>query len=1020
VILEANRISAEEQRRVLSPGGWLIEFKEGTWTATTKPVPDTIDQWTHFLYDASGNAVSRDKEVASPRSFRWYAPPKHLRSHNYSSSFTGLVSAGGRVFYILDEGTFLFDKGGATEKFSLIARDAFNGALLWKKTLEGYGQPSYEDVSGQAVNDFIWRAPLSMNRRLVAVDGRIYAALKYRQSPLSILDAATGELLHQVELGGVDEIIAEGDLVICRVRPEIPMPTEEMQGVNSWEVMQRMARRGIENPKDELRARVMDELRKNRNETIAAVDATTGKVVWQVDAPLVGVQCLAMANGKVVYHDYEELIALDAKTGERIWSYDSPAKRSVLLRNLLGNLLIADGKMLWTSSATGGGVCLNLEDGTEVWKNNMGTTGGFGFPTAQRVIRGVIFREGVNPRNCLTLSEGTAAAVPEIGDMLKRGHHVRCFPGKATERFLINPMRGAEFIDLSGAGEHMVNDWLRGACSLGQMPANGLFYVTPDPCSCYAGARIYGFHALAPREPAGLETAPSLDDPMRLSRGAAWSDVSDRSDFSAATGWPQDRGNAKRTALADTPLNAELKPIWTQSIGGDLTQATVVGREAYVTRKDTYQLFCLNMADGRIMWTQCFPAVLNGPPTILTAQRANRNLKPEAFLYAGCGDGSIYCLRASDGAIAWRRLLAPLERLTLDADRLSSVWPVDTSVLFHNGLIYTLAGRNSYLDGGIHLFALDPATGAVRHSALLQGPWPDMQTLKTAVITERDRLGAEQRGAEAVGALDAAISTQYATGYNLYGGEADLLVTDGTDIYLTQNKFDAELNPVPLKRKWNTGYTPMGGYHMMADSGFLDDTMFHRTFMMYDDAWSSYGTGPGSAARGGTLVAVGKDRAYAAQHFEGGGYAGHAPGDGNRIVADSLDVENLPPGLMNKEQVRELKLPTIDKAYNRTAKPLWVTETPIIIRAFLAAPDAEQGELLFSGGIVEGNTLEQWDKSTYFIGPGKLQVHGGKSGELLAEYDLPACPVFDGLSAAEGCLLVTMVNGQIQVMTINR
>ena len=142
----------------------------------------------------------------------------------------------------------------------------------------------------------------------------------------------------------------------------------------------------------------------------------------------------------------------------------------------------------------------------------MGTTGGFGFPTAQRVINGVIFREGVNPRNCMTLSDGTTAVVPEIGDMLRRGHHIRCFPGKATERFLITPMRGAEFIDLSGAGEHMVNDWLRGACSLGQMPANGLFYVTPDPCSCYAGARIYGFHALAPREPAGLDTAPSLDD----------------------------------------------------------------------------------------------------------------------------------------------------------------------------------------------------------------------------------------------------------------------------------------------------------------------------------------------------------------------------------------------------------------------------------------------------------------------------------------------------------------------------
>jgi len=99
------------------------------------------------------------------------------------------------------------------------------------------------------------------------------------------------------------------------------------------------------------------------------------------------------------------------------------------------------------------------------------------FPRLQRVTGGVIYRDGANLRNTLSLSDGTKVVVPEIGDMLRRGHHVRCFPGKATERFLITPMRGAEFIDLSGAGEHMVNDWLRGACSLGQMPANGLFYV---------------------------------------------------------------------------------------------------------------------------------------------------------------------------------------------------------------------------------------------------------------------------------------------------------------------------------------------------------------------------------------------------------------------------------------------------------------------------------------------------------------------------------------------------------------
>jgi hypothetical protein len=240
VVGEGTFVDEAEARRVLAPRGLLIT----PGGVTRMPVPKTIDDWTHHLYDASGNAVSRDREVASPRSFRWNAPPRHFRSHNHSPSFTGLVSSGGRVFYFLDEGTFLFDKGGATERWSLVARDAFNGALLWKKPLEGYGQPYFEDVAGQAVRDFVWRTPLSMNRRLVAFGNKVYAAFSYRGSALSILDASTGEVLHEVDLGGVDEIVADQRLVICRVRPDIPMPTDEMRGENAWSVHKKLEQEG--------------------------------------------------------------------------------------------------------------------------------------------------------------------------------------------------------------------------------------------------------------------------------------------------------------------------------------------------------------------------------------------------------------------------------------------------------------------------------------------------------------------------------------------------------------------------------------------------------------------------------------------------------------------------------------------------------------------------------------------------------------------------------------------------------
>lgn len=161
----------------------------------------------------------------------------------------------------------------------------------------------------------------------------------------------------------------------------------------------------------------------------------------------------------------------------------------------------------------------------------------------------------------------------------------------------------------------------------------------------------------------------------------------------------------------------------------------------------------------------------------------------------------------------------------------------------------------------------------------------------------------------------------------------------------------------------------------------------------------------------GTVVAVGKERAYAAQHHEGGGYAGHVPGSGNRIVADALGTENLAGGMLKERLNREGGLG--DKRFDRVSGPLWEAETPVILRAILVAPDGEGGERVFTADIVEGKAREAWDKSAWFVGPGKLLVHDGADGKPLAEYDLPACPVFEGLSAAAGRLLIVLADGKV-------
>jgi outer membrane protein assembly factor BamB len=1006
VLAKEGMVGEAEVARALAPRGLLIS-PAGVKPA---PVPQTIDDWTHFLHNASGNAVSKDKEVASPRSLRWRADPKYSISHSAPASLLGMVSDHGRILYLLNETSYLFEKTGIVpERWFLVARDAFNGAELWRRSLAEFGQNTMEEV-GMQPGPGTWRTPMNLNRRVVAIGGRVYATLGYRGGALSILDAATGETLREIDGGGViDEIIADEERAVCRVRPAIPLPADKFTA--DWSQQAELKKQGIENPAQYVQEKLLDSLKTEGGQELVAVEPARGKVLWRHPAKSMSHRSLAMAGGKVVYHDYEGLVALDAATGKQVWRFPTPWKEDFSLswwRAYFGDLLIAEGKVYWAGAATGGFV-VNLDDGTLVWEDkNLSDDRGFTHPLAIRVIAGKLYGDA-NYWFVRSFADGKPLTKPDMGDMLKRGHHVRCYPGKATERFLILPMRGAEFVDIQG-DQHMVNDWLRGSCSYGLMPANGLLYNTPDPCSCYAGARIPGLMALAAKLPAGLEQATPLEDDSRLEKGPAYggrqkAEGGRRNEES----WPIYMANPARTSFAATSLAAQLAPAWTSKVGGELTQATIAGGKVFLVRKDRYELVCFELANGKTLWVRSFPAALDGPPTIVGHT-----------LLLGCRNGRVYSLAAEDGRLAWSRLVAPMEHITLGDGRIENTWPAFSSLLHHNGLIYATAGNNSYLDGGIRLAALDPATGEIKHHTLLEGPWPDKQTLRTAVIGGD---GFWQQKPEERKDFDK-VNEQYATGYHILGGQADLLVAgaDGQDLYMSQNKFAADLKPIPLRRAWHTGFTPMGGMHILANFGLLDDSMFSRTSRMYNDAWPSYGSGPGSAARGGTVVAVGKERAYAAQHFIGGGYPMHKPGAGNRIVADALDIKNLPGDLVVAELDEETrKKEGIDwtytslgaKSISRTRKALWTTPTPVIVRSLLAAPDGQGGELVFAAGVVEGKSVAEWDKSIYFDGPGKLQVFEGKDGKLLAEYDLPACPVFDGMSAADGTLLIPMVNGQV-------
>lgn len=117
-----------------------VIMMKGTWVKATNPWPNNIDEWTHYLHGADGNPVAKDRVVAPPEHYQWTGGPMWMRSHETDSSISTIVTAKGRLFYIEDQAPIsLAGNHSLIDKWFLVARDAFNGVILWKVPIRRWG-----------------------------------------------------------------------------------------------------------------------------------------------------------------------------------------------------------------------------------------------------------------------------------------------------------------------------------------------------------------------------------------------------------------------------------------------------------------------------------------------------------------------------------------------------------------------------------------------------------------------------------------------------------------------------------------------------------------------------------------------------------------------------------------------------------------------------------------------------------------------------------------------------------------
>jgi outer membrane protein assembly factor BamB len=991
------QVAREEITRVLAPGGVAVALDSGLSTLHSfqKPWPDDIDDWTHYLYDARGTSASDDRLAGHPKGLRWTGGPFWARSHEHTASMQAMVSAGGRLFYVMDEGPT--ESIQLPSKLVLAARDAFNGTVLWKRPLRDWFNSLYPLKSG----------PGWMPRRLVAVEDSVFIAPGIGQD-LLCLDAATGNVKHTYDdTASTFELIVSDGVIFAAVDTDREPCDYRQQDANCWKERDRASTRWQ-----------WDRDRGTR--VVKAIQVEGGKVLWQCEMPVVPMT-LAADGRMVCFYDGSAVVALDRRNGKELWTADVPDMRQVRTGYSGPRLILCQDRVLL--SPMGNIVAVCAQTGKILWSvKGKPRSGHFSLEDFYVIDDRVWALGRANNGTFATYSLEDGANLEEYRNPIKSFYiHQRCYPGRATARFLLPPIMGTTVYDMQ-QDAWFNNHWVRGGCIYGAMPANGMVYVTPHACACYYQSKLNGFNALAPhpqpadappteerlvKGPAGGSRVEGPESRARepIERGPAY-DASGLPPSALrlppSSDWPTFRHDNARSGYARTDVPAKLAQAWKKEFGTKLSQPVVAGGKLLLSAVDTHTVYALDAASGQKLWHFIAGGRVNSPPTIY-----------RGLAIFGCADGWVYALSASDGKLAWKFRAAPNDRKLVAYGQVESVWPLPGSVLIQDGKLYCVAGRSMFLDGGLRMVILKPETGE----------------LVSENVMDRRVPGTEQH-------LD-----DLMMGKHMPVALPDILSGDGRYVYMKSQTFTPDGKRVRLRpQRPDTQYDQE--VHLFSPISFLDDGWHQRTYWIYGRAagegWAEFQLPPKRVPCGRILCFDKKDvygyardpelmcntsvseyRLYSAgktparkvgiPKLEGTWVKGRYPAD-NPLAAHSVDWKQL--AQQPREKLSALRYNWTDEEPDVIAKAMVLTND----RLFIAGPRdvvneknmwGRSNEKLFQEKMAQ---QDEWLRGKH---GGIMQVFSKTDGKKLAEHELDCLPAFDGLIAAGGSLYMVTVDGSI-------
>lgn len=973
---DAKKLQEDEILRALAPNGVALVRSSGTWKKIVKPWPEEIDEWTHYLHDADGNPVADDTIVGPPERLQWIGSPRWSRHHDHMASMTSLVSASGRLFYIIDEGPTASIQ--LPPKWRLVARDAFNGIILWKRDIPQWNSHQYPLKSG----------PAHLLRRLVAVADKVYVTLGI-DAPVTALDAATGKAVLKYE--GSEHtreiIVSDGAAFFVADTSRSLLPDWRRKHTYVW------ANTSQANPGWGWNG---------TPRKILAYEADSARPLWQADTPVA--PCSLAADAKrIVLHDGEKLVCIDRKSGDTLWQGEKTPTALPVHTNTGPRVLIYKDVILLAPN-TGKISGWAAKDGKKLWEQPHR-------PSGHQSLKDLFVVEGLVWTGSIAGSSHDGAFAgydPATGNLAKEfpadvkvhWFHHRCYPAKAAGKYLLTARNGTEFIDLTT--EHWKpHHWLRGGCIYGVMPCNGMTYAPMDSCGCQLEAKITGLKALAPGPLPQISKA-SLSAKARLEKGPAYGKAQGPSADSAD--WPTYRHDPARSGAVSAAVPANLNRVWQTKLKAPLTAPTIAAGKLFVASKNTHTLHALNTQTGKPLWSYTTGGRIDSPPTY-----------HKGLVLFGSADGYVYALRAQDGRLAWRFRGAPIDRRMMAWEQLESAWPVHGSVLVYNDVLYCTAGRNMYIDGGIRLIRLDPITGNLIGETVMDDKDPDTsEDMHTAYLKK----------------------TQ---GNNMPVAHSDILSCDGRNLWMRSQKitFDGKRTEIALQDV--TEQNPED-FHLFCQNGFLDDSYFFRSYWTYGRrVTGGYGGWPkaGRLVPSGRILCFDNSRVYGygrkPQYMLNSSVVEYHLFAAEKVVTkEAIDKVAQTDRAMNARSSHKNAVSSDWRILHffppedlSAAKLNWNFDQPALIaRAmtvaadtlFIAGPpdllDERQAYHNPDDREVQARLRRQADALEGRLGA-QLWAFDKKNGKLAARYAIEASPVFDGMAAAGNNLYMTAIDGTV-------